>query len=187
MDESYGDGPRWTLGSGWNIATQVKRWSKRFLGSVPGRIGSGLRRRLYCFESVGDDVFLSGGLCVEYSGRLRIGEHVGVNQNCFINAGGGVSISDWVLISPGATVHSQDHDVVRLDAPLAMADDVRRPVSIGEGAWLAANWTVLAGVIVGRGAIVAADAVVTQDLPQFAIVGGVPARVLWHRSNSGDV
>jgi len=181
MGEIYGDGPGWIERSGWSVGTEIKRWLKRFVATVPGRVGSGLRRRLYGFASVGRDVFLGEDLWVEYPGRLHIAEHVGINQGSFINAGGGVSIADWVLIGPNVTIYSQDHDVSSADVPLAMADDVRSPVVIGEGAWLAANCTVLAGVSIGEGAVIGAGAVVTKDVPAYAIVGGVPARVIGNR------
>ena len=182
MSELYGDGPRWTERSGWSVGWEARRWAKRFIGSIPGRIGSSIRRRAYAFLSCGSDVFLCEGLWVEYPQRLSLGNHVGINQDCFINAGGGVSIADWVLIGPRVTIYSQNHDTSRVDVPLALASDVKAPVVIGEGAWLATNCTVLAGVSVGKGAVVAAGAVVTNDVPDFAIVGGVPARVIGMRS-----
>ncbi|TDB39808.1 MAG: acyltransferase [Actinobacteria bacterium] len=160
------------------MGSELRRWAKRLFGVVPGRLGSSLRRRGYGFLACGRDVYLGEGLWVEYPNFAKVGEHVVVNQNCFINAGGGVTIGDWVLIGPGVTIYSQNHDISQVDVPLAMTDDVRAPVSIGEGVWLAANCTVLAGVTIGEGAVVAAGAVVTKNVPDFAVVGGVPARVI---------
>lgn len=69
--------------------------------------------------------------------------------------------------SPNASFIGREYDVAR-----------RGPVVVGPGAWLGVNAVVLPGVTVGRGAIVGAGAVVTRDVPDFAVVVGVPARVI---------
>ena len=178
MGDVYGDGPKWIERSGWTLGSEVKRWVKCWLSRVPGRAGSALRRRLYGFGSCGTDVLLCEGLWVEYPRSLDIGDHVGINRNCSINAGGGVMISDWCLIGPSVTIYSQNHDLSRIDVPLALAGDIRAPVCVGKGVWLAANCTILAGVTIGEGAVVAAGAVVTKDVPPYTVVGGVPAHVI---------
>lgn len=181
MDEIYGDGADWVERSGWTLLTEMKRWAKCWLSGVPGRLGGFLRRRMYGFRSCGDDLLLYEGLWVDYPGALDLGNHVSINRHATINAGGGVSIGDWVMVGPGVTIYSQNHDLSRVDIPLALAGDIRSPVRVGEGAWLGANCTVLAGVTVGVGAVVAAGAVVTKDVALWSIVGGVPAKVIGTR------
>jgi len=181
MGEIYGDGPDWVERSGWTLFTEIRRWTKCWLSAVPGRLGSFMRRKMYGFRSCGDDLLLCEGLWVDYPGALDLGNHVSINRNATINAGGGVTIGDWVMLGPGVTIYSQNHDLSRADIPLALVEDVRVPVYIGEGAWLGANSMILAGVTVGGGAVVAAGAVVTKDVAPFTIVGGIPAKAIGER------
>ena len=171
--------PDWAHRSGWSPAWELKRWVKCWLGSVPGRIGSVLRVRLYGFGGRGSDVFIAEGFWAEYPQSVRFGTSVGLNRGCFINAGGGVTIDDWVLIGPNVMIYSQTHDLDGDPAlPLALRADVRRPVHIAQGAWLGANATILPGVTVGEYAVVAAGAVVSRDVPARTVVAGVPAAAL---------
>ena len=177
MSENGLHEPSWAERSGWTLAWEFKRWAKHVLSGIPGRLGSALRCRFYGFGSCAKDVFIAEHFWAEYPKQLHIGEHTGINRGFFVNAGGGVTIDSWVLIGPGVTIYSQNHD---LDGdpslPLARRGDIRAQVHVGRGAWLAANVTVLPGVTVGEGAVVAAGAVVTHDVTPFTVVAGVPAR-----------
>ncbi|MRR12421.1 acyltransferase [bacterium] len=169
----------WARRSGWSIGWEIKRWIKCFIGAIPGRTGSFFRVRLYGFQSRGRELFIGEGFWAEFPDRIAFGDSVGLNRGCFINAGGGVTIEDWVLIGPNVTIYSQSHDIDGdPGVPLALRGDIRKPVRIGRGAWLAANTTILPGVTVGEGAVVAAGAVVTKDVPPRTVVGGVPASAI---------
>lgn len=115
---------------------------------------------------MGDGTFANPGLLVVNSmrpdGRITIGRNVSI-------APGVVLVSES---GPNNSPLLGDHPEVR--ARLAK----EQPVTIEDDAWLGAGAIVLPGVTVGRGAVVGAGAVVTRDVPPFAIVGGVPARVL---------
>ncbi|MBN2247172.1 MAG: acyltransferase [Coriobacteriia bacterium] len=177
----------WARRSGWSVAWEIKRWLKCWLAGTPGRLGSALRVRLYGFGSRGPDVFIAEGFWAEYPDRIRFGNSVGINRGCFINAGGGVTIDDWVLIGPGVTIYSQSHDLNGDPSlPLALRDDVRKPVHIARGAWLAANVTILPGVTVGQNAVVAAGAVVSRDVPARTVAAGVPAVAVRSLEESGS-
>lgn len=179
MTDPSAPNPTWATRSGWTLAWEIKRWIKCTLSGVPGRFGSFLRVRLYGFGAVGRDVFIGEGFWAEYPGNISFGDSVGLNRGCFINAGGGVTIEEWALIGPNVTIYSQSHDIDGdPDVPLALQGDVRAPVRIARGAWLGANSTILMGVTVGEGAVVAAGAVVTKDVPPRTVVGGVPASVI---------
>jgi acetyltransferase-like isoleucine patch superfamily enzyme len=108
-------------------------------------------------------------------GRLRIGRDARINRRVEIDYSGGVEIGDEVWISQNVLIETHDHVPTR--GPKREWTIACSPLRIEDGAWIGANAVVLAGVRrIGRGAIVAAGAVVTRDVDDFAIVGGVPAR-----------
>lgn len=81
-----------------------------------------------------------------------------------------------MAISREALICTASHDVTRPDRPLTTA-----PITICDGVWIGARATVLPGVTIGEGAVVAANAVVTKDVPPWVIVGGNPAKIIKKR------
>ena len=108
------------------------------------------------------------------------GKHIKFGKNIFINIGvmftdlGGITIEDKVLIGPGAKLLSVNHSI----DPEKRRGIIASPILIKENAWIGANATILPGVTVGKNSIVAAGAVVTEDVPDNVIVGGVPAKII---------
>ena len=107
-------------------------------------------------------------------GRLTIGAHTFVNSGVSICAqeavtiGKNCAIGNYTLIMDSDFHNVEDHTQLSQAQPIVIEDDV----------WLAARVTVLKGVRIGRGAVVAAGAVVTKDVPPFTLVGGVPAKII---------
>ncbi len=108
--------------------------------------------------------------------RLCVGSHVWINVGGFWDLGAMVTIGDRVAIGQQVMILTGTHQVG--GAERRAGPFVARPVRIGVGAWLGARCTLLPGVTVGEGAIVAAGAVVTCDVPPHTLVAGVPARVI---------
>lgn len=106
--------------------------------------------------------------------NLHIGKNVFINSNCQFQDQGGIYIGDGALIGHSAVLATLNHAF----EPERRADLCPKPIHIGKNVWLGARVTVLPGVTIGDGAIVAAGAVVTKDVPENAVVGGVPARVI---------
>lgn len=104
--------------------------------------------------------------------RLKVGENVFINSNLLAMARGGITIEDDVMIAANASLISNNHD------PYDRQVLTCRPVLIKKGAWIGAGATVLPGVSVGKYAIVGAGAVVTKDVPDYAVVLGAPAQVV---------
>lgn len=97
-----------------------------------------------------------------------------INSGCRFQDQGGITIGDDVLLGHNVVLATLNHDpVVARRSSMLPA-----PIVIGDKVWIGANATVLPGVTIGKGAIVAAGAVVHRDVPPFTVVGGVPARIL---------
>ena len=110
------------------------------------------------------------------NGGVRLGDRVEINNFCIVNGTGGVDIGDDTVIGPGARIISYQHRYAR-GATIQSQPVDARPIRIGRDVWLGANAIILAGVTIGDGAVVAAGAVVRNDVPAYAVVAGVPATV----------
>jgi maltose O-acetyltransferase len=120
--------------------------------------------------------------------RVRIGSNCQFNYDVYIAGGGGVTIGDWVGFGPDAKIWSVNHRFDDPDTPWQQQDWDRKPVTIEDDVWIAANVFVMPGVTIGRGAIISAGSIVNKSIPPFAIVSGNPARVVgWRRSPTSAV
>lgn len=141
-------------------------------GFVPGR----LRRRLLVAAGVRFEGWaeILSGLRIAGEGSFSIGDGVFINHDCLVDCSGGVSIGRLVALGNGVSLVSSGHEIG--PATGRAGPRLLQPVRIGDGAWLGANVTVLGGVSVGDGAVIAAGAMVTQDVPPNSLWAGVPAR-----------
>lgn len=110
------------------------------------------------------------------SGTLHIGDGVVLSRGVHLVAHAGVSIGEGSMIGEYASVRDANHR--RGAGPLRDSGHTAAAITIGRQVWIGRGAAVLAGVHIGDGAVVAANAVVTRDVPPGAVVGGVPARPL---------
>lgn len=106
--------------------------------------------------------------------NIRLGQRVFINSGCHFQDQGGITIGDDVLIGHSVVMATLNHSL----EPNDRASMYPAPIVIGNNVWIGAHATILQGVTIGDGAVVAAGAVVTKDVPPMAVVGGVPAKVL---------
>ena len=130
----------------------------------------------------GDDTFVAHNTTLRAEGGTIVtGEHVQISRNCYLNGCGNITIGDHTMLGPNTTIVSVNHRYDRLDKPIRLQGIIREPVTIEEDVWTGANITILPGVTIGRGTVVAAGAVVTKDIPPYSIAAGVPAKVVGSR------
>lgn len=114
--------------------------------------------------------------------KLKLGDHVSINHNCFLSCEGGLSIGDNVSIANGTSIMTTEHSYSDARTPIKYQPIKPCPVTIGNNVWIGANVTILAGANIPDGSIVAAGAVVKADLEkENSIYGGVPAKLLKSR------
>lgn len=106
--------------------------------------------------------------------NITVGRNVFINMGCKFQDQGGITIGDGTLIGHNVVLATLNHTL----NPTKRNDMMPRPIHIGQQVWIGANATVLPGVTIGDGAVIAAGAVVCRDVPQNTVVGGVPAKVI---------
>jgi acetyltransferase-like isoleucine patch superfamily enzyme len=128
---------------------------------------------------LGDCVFVGAQAMIQgrFDGTCKIGSHVWIGPQAYFDARNLV-IEDYVGWGPGAKVLGSAHTGDPVDVPIIATELVIKPVVIGYGADIGVNAVILPGVRVGRNAIVGAGSVVTQNVPDYAVVAGAPARLL---------
>src|SRR5215213_3681433 len=121
-----------------------------------------------------------------HEGTLRIGDKCVFGKDNTVNAyldvefGAATIVADWVYVC------DFDHNFADVTVPIKDQGIVKTPVRIGPDVWLGTKVTVLRGVTIGRGCVVAANAVVNRDLPAYSVAVGMPARVVRNRVEDYD-
>ena len=142
-------------------------------------VGSGVGFKHPETFEVGHGVFIGAQAYLQgrFDGRCVIGDHVWIGPQSYLDARD-LAIEEYVGWGPGAKVLGSTHTGIPVDVPVIETDLEIRPVRIEAWSDIGTNAVVLPGVTVGRGSLVGAGAVVTTDVPPFAVVAGVPARFL---------
>ena len=116
-----------------------------------------------------------------YQNRLVIGDGTWIGQQCFFHSGGGLTIGRHVGIGPGVKIVTSAHRTDEVDKPILHSTIDFAPVVIGDGSDVGVGAVILPGVRIGVGAQVGAGAVVAEDVADYAVVVGVPAREIRRR------
>jgi len=136
--------------------------------------------------AIGDNVLLGRGAVLSCKdGNISIGDNSNIAMGCIIQSGRDVKIGKKVLFGAYCyVVGGGDHRSARIDIPIMDQGQTIRGISIGDHCWLGADVKVIDGVNIGRDAIVGAGAVVAEDVPDYAVVAGVPARFIRDRRDA---
>jgi acetyltransferase-like isoleucine patch superfamily enzyme len=133
--------------------------------------------------AVGNNVYVGHRTILKgyHQNALVIGDDVWIGQDCFFHAAGGITIGSRVGIGPRVSVLTSQHGEEGRGVPILFSDLEFAHVLIADDCNIGLGATILPGVTIGRGAQVGAAAVVTRDVPAYAVVAGSPARVLRER------
>lgn len=156
------------LGEGGFIAPEAKLFGE------PGR---SIRIGDRC--AIAADVFMHG--------PITIGHEVSINARASLDGGAqGIVIGDGTRIATGVTLYAFDHGIAP-DHPVRTQPVTSRGIRIGSDVWIGAQAGITDGVEVGDHAVIAMGAIVTRDVPEWAIVAGVPARIIGDRRERPDL
>lgn len=156
----------------FNICRHLPR-SYKFGGKLAKRLRAKTAKGFirYC----GKNVNIERGAVI--SSKLSIGDNSGVGLNC--DCGGELHIGNDVMMGPECVIISKNHAFDRTDIPMRLQGyKEEQPCFIGNDVWIGRRVMIMPGVHIGNGCIIAAGAVVTKDIPDYTIAGGVPAKVI---------
>lgn len=145
-----------------------------FLSSFPSR-----HLRLWGLRFLGmkcGDMRLYNGFHIRAQRNITIEDGVSIGPNVLLDGRRGLTIKKSAVLGYGAIVWTLNHDYN--DESFKM---VGAPVVIGEYSWICSHSIILPGITIGEGAVVASNAVVTKDVPPYAVVAGVPAKIIKYR------
>ncbi len=112
---------------------------------------------------------------------LKVGNNCWLGVNNFIC--GKVEIGNDVILGPNVSIPGATHPITT-NIPFAGSPAHVEGTIIGDSVWIGSNSTIIDGIRIGAGAVIAANSVVTKDVPPYAVVGGVPAKILRYRAQS---
>ncbi|MDX1906479.1 MAG: sugar O-acetyltransferase [Bacteroidia bacterium] len=125
-------------------------------------------------HEIDESVAVFTPLYINYGKHTRIGKNVFINFDCTFLDLGGITIEDNVLIAPKVSLLTEGHPV----SPQHRHTLVPRPIHLKKNAWIGAGAIILPGVTIGENAVVAAGAVISQDVPDNVVAGGIPGKII---------
>lgn len=132
-----------------------------------------------CFDSFGKKVNIEKGASFGTGKGICIGNNSGIGVNCRVH--GPLNIGNDVMMGPDVVILTNSHIFTDLSLPMRCQGETVAPVYIGDDVWIGTRVIILPGVRIGNGVIIGAGAVVTKDIPDYAVVGGIPAKIIRYR------
>lgn len=196
----------WALLRGWKLLFLLKNPKWAMFGRHISLFNSP-KMRFGRFVKLGDGVYLSalgkGGLTLGNNVSLgaysrvivsttlnnigeyiKIGNNVGIGEFACLGGAGGLEIGDDCIIGQYLSCHPENHLFHYLSTPIRRQGVSRHGIKIGADCWIGSKVTILDGVEIGPGCVIAAGAVVTKSFPANSVIGGVPAKLLRQRNET---
>lgn len=180
-----------------NIKSKIR---SLYLTGNPNKIKFGIKVRLTGNIEIGNNVYINDysnirGKNIKIENNVFIHENVLINSNELITIGEGttinrnslllakVKIGKYCSIAPNVVIVGANHIFKDTSKTIKSQGSELKGIIIEDDVWIAANSTILDGVHIGKGSVIAAGAVVNKNVPEYSIVGGVPAKVIKFRKN----
>jgi len=129
-----------------------------------------------------DSILFCTGVIAQKGTGIIIGDRTGISARAYFAGQGGITIGNDVIMGPNVQIFSENHNFSDHDINIKDQGVTKQPVAIGNNCWIGAGATILAGVTLGNGCVVAASSLVNKSFTDNAIIGGVPAKVIKSRN-----
>lgn len=165
------------------IFSQVEAIVVWLVGGLPGVPGFAVRSLVYrmLFRRLSGFAWIQPRVTFVQSDRLTVGSHFGINSGSYVNAIGGVTIGNYVLIGSNVTISSGQHPIEGMEPPVFARPAIPKPIVIEDDVWIGAGAVIMPGIILRKGTVIGANAVVTKDTPAYAVMVGAPAKMIRSR------
>lgn len=116
--------------------------------------------------------------------RIVLGNNVGIGEFAYLGGAGGLVIGDDCIVGQYLSCHPENHNYQKESILIRQQGISRKGITIGSNCWIGSKVTILDGVHIGSGCVIAAGSVVTKSFPENSIIGGVPAKLLKSRTDA---
>jgi maltose O-acetyltransferase len=142
-----------------------------------------VRRELYgsFFKKVGSGLAVHDNVLIKYPDEITLGDHVTINPGCILVGKGGLTIGHNAMIGAGTKIVTTSHVTTRTDIPMRLQGMTSTPIVIEDDVWCGFDVIVLPGAVIRQGCVIGAGSVVTDEIPEYSIAAGAPARVIGSR------
>jgi acetyltransferase-like isoleucine patch superfamily enzyme len=156
----------------------IDQWLNVLFCLIGGYIGFLLKTLVYklLFKKLDGLFFIRPHVYIEHSYGMSIGKDCHINYGTYIDARGGISIGNHVLIGPNCSIVSSNHNVNTQNNRLNEGHQLSE-VQIGNNVWIGSNCSIMPGITIGNNSIIAAGSVVIESIPSNTMVAGVPAKI----------
>ena len=165
------------------IFTQIEAFLIWLFGSLPGFVGFVLRNIIYrfLFKKLKGFAWIQPNVQFAETNKLKIGRFFGINSGSYINAIGGITIGDYVLIGSNVTISSGQHPIDGITPPIFSRPVLPKEIIIEDDVWIGAGAVIMPGIILKKGTVVGACSVVTKNTQEYSVVVGAPAKKIRSR------
>ncbi len=135
----------------------------------------------YRIKKVGKNVCIGRDVSLISAKNIVIGDNVWIGDRAIFSAKGGITIGNNISMGPEVLIWTDNHDFYKPDKLPFNDEIIKKPVVIEDNVWLGARCSIVPGVTIGEGAVVAMGSVVTKDVESCAVVAGNPAKIIKYR------
>ncbi len=162
------------------VRLEIEAWIISIAGALPGFVGMLIRNLIYraLFKKLNGLALIQNRVVFVHTNNLQVGSFFGCNSGTYINALGGITIGNNVLIGTNVTISSGKHNIDRISSSIFEQPSEPHQIIINDGVWIGAGAVIMPGVTLGASSVIGANSVVTKNTLNNGVYAGAPARLI---------